>query len=94
MGSTYPQATIRLYARRDRLSAIKLQRGCSQCGYRAHAAALHFHHMDPRTKLHNVASMLTAPWERVEAEILKCVVICANCHAALEGTRWLKGRKY
>lgn len=41
-----------------------------------------FHHLDPKTKNFEVgyAASLGLKWESVEAEIRKCVVVCANCH--------------
>jgi hypothetical protein len=65
-------------ARRDRLSAIKLDRGCELCGYRASPVALQFHHL--RDKEFGIAGRYMS-WEKVEAEISKCSVLCANCHA-------------
>jgi len=66
-------------ARRDRLAARKLARGCDKCGYNKSASALDFHHRDPTTKVLNVSGTHYA-WSRVEAEIAKCDILCANCH--------------
>lgn len=43
---------------------------------------LEFDHLDPTTKLTEVVKLVEqqAAWERVEAEIAKCDVCCANCH--------------
>lgn len=64
-----------------RVNAIKLDRGCADCGYSAHAVALDFDHVNG-DKLTNVASLVgrLAPWPLIEAEIAKCEVVCANCH--------------
>lgn len=64
-----------------RVVAVKMERGCIDCGYRAHPAALHFDHRDPSTKLFAIAKGLTRSWAAIEAEIAKCDVRCANCHA-------------
>ena len=67
---------------RERLSATKLSRGCIDCGYKAYAVSLHFDHRDPKLKLFNLSSVpASTPWEVIEAEIAKCDVRCANCHA-------------
>jgi hypothetical protein len=71
--------------RREWLNAIKLERGCIDCGFKTHAAALQFDHRDPETKIkssHRRRGMTTS-WskERLLAEIAKCDVRCANCHA-------------
>lgn len=63
------------------VSAIKLERGCIDCGYREHPAALQFDHRDPKTKRFSIAKGLTRSKRAILAEIAKCEVRCANCHA-------------
>jgi cytochrome c553 len=57
---------------------------CAVCGYERCAVALHFHHVDPTTKLFavNMARGKSLAAYRAEAE--KCVLLCANCHAEVE----------
>lgn len=69
------------HGRLDRLDTIKSERGCAECGFNAHPAALQFHHRDPEQKLLGVATLANKAWERVEEEIAKCDVLCANCHS-------------
>lgn len=64
------------------VQAYKLELGCSDCGYRAHPAALEFDHLPGHVKRFNVMEKvgsysLDAIWD----EIAKCEVVCANCHA-------------
>jgi len=59
--------------------------GCALCGYDRCSAALHFHHVDPRSKrfhlsMQGVARSLAS----ARAEMAKCVLLCANCHAEIE----------
>jgi transposase len=59
---------------------------CALCGYDRFVGALQFHHVDPSTKrfdlsLKGVARAL----DTVREEARKCVVLCANCHAEVEG---------
>lgn len=44
---------------------------------------MHFDHRNPATKIKAVAAMIrnTITWEKLEAEIAKCDLVCANCHA-------------
>lgn len=65
-----------------RLDTIKMERGCTDCGYRAHPRALDFDHRDGALKTFNVSKILrsTQDWNRIQAEIDKCDVRCANCH--------------
>ena len=60
-------------------SRVKLFKGCAECGYKKHPAALHFNHIDPTKKTGNVSKMKT--WKKVKEEMRKCEVLCANCHA-------------
>jgi len=54
---------------------------CMICGYDKCKRALSFHHVDPRKKEFDLSSRgLTRSWKRIEKEIKKCVLICANCH--------------
>ena len=66
---------------RIRIDAIKLESGCVDCGYREHPQALQFDHVDPSLKQHEIGRMTGMKWSRIEAEIAKCQVRCANCHA-------------
>lgn len=54
---------------------------CTRCG-EDHPAALDFHHVDRDEKQAGVSQLVTRgrPRERIEEEMEKCVVLCANCH--------------
>jgi hypothetical protein len=63
------------------VQAIKLERGCSDCGYREHPAALDFDHLPGHVKAGKLASMACGSAKKtILAEIAKCEVVCANCH--------------
>jgi transposase-like protein len=58
---------------------------CSVCHYSRDMRALHFHHVEPELKRHEINARgagLAIATLRAEAE--KCVLVCANCHAELE----------
>ena len=58
---------------------------CRMCGYDEFDCALEFHHLDPAEKGFGIAQRgITRSIERVRAEARKCVLLCANCHAAVE----------
>ena len=67
----------------SRITAIKLERGCADCGYRLHPHALEFDHLPEYEKTAEVAHLAwsAGTWGRIAAEIAKCEVVCANCHA-------------
>jgi len=50
------------------------------CGYNGHHSALTFDHIDPITKVFNLADYKKYGWEALLNEVLKCRVLCANCH--------------
>lgn len=61
---------------------IKIASGCIDCGYAAHAEALQFDHTS-QDKKGNVSDLIRSDysWATIMAEINKCEIRCANCHA-------------
>ena len=73
------------YRNRNLAKIAKIKEsGCIQCGYNAHPETLQFHHMDPSTKKFGIGSSVMRSWEKLQAEINKCVLLCANCHCEVE----------
>lgn len=72
--------------RREWLNTLKMERGCIDCGFNSHPAALHFDHRDPSMKVMAISKMLSFSMEKILAEIEKCDVRCANCHAIRTAT--------
>jgi hypothetical protein len=63
------------------IQAIKMARGCADCGYRDHPAALDFDHLPGSVKKMRLATAAAgATLLRIQEEIAKCDVVCANCH--------------
>jgi len=85
---------------RDLTNAIKIERGCEICGYNAHACALQFDHLDPDTKYRTRKGKIVHLSDMIKgnryslptvlAEIAKCRVLCANCHAVYTHTEQRK----
>lgn len=66
-----------------KLQAIKNRGGkCSNCSYNKNMAALHFHHINPSTKLFdlNKRTFANLKKEKLQEELKKCILLCANCH--------------
>lgn len=59
---------------------------CTNCGYNKCKRALTFHHIDPKTKLFEIAGSHCRKWEKVVAELDKCCLLCQNCHSELHDT--------
>jgi transposase len=58
---------------------------CALCGYDRHPGALQFHHRDPGTKSFSLSHLgVTRSLARCRDEAMKCVLLCANCHAEVE----------
>ena len=61
---------------------------CVLCGYERCVAALHFHHVDPATKSFHLSMQgVSRSLKAARAEMAKCVLLCANCHAEVEQGR-------
>jgi transposase-like protein len=74
--------------RRRKVKAILVEEAggrCCVCGYRRNMRALHFHHVDPTQKRHEInAKGVAIALDRLRAEAKKCVLLCSNCHAEVE----------
>ena len=53
---------------------------CGICGYDRCHRNLHFHHVDPAEKDFALGQSQTAGWDRIVAEMRKCVMLCSICH--------------
>lgn len=76
------------------MQQLKLRQGCALCGYNKSSYALQFSHIDPTTKYRNRNGKIVEPSDMIKgkhrsrysaatvyAEIAKCIILCANCHA-------------
>jgi DNA-binding CsgD family transcriptional regulator len=58
---------------------------CARCGFDEYAGALHFHHLERVSKTFEIGGRgLTRSIADLRAEVAKCVLLCANCHAMVE----------
>ena len=71
---------------------------CLRCGYHRCIDALEFHHVNPAQKDFSISEKgYTRSWKKVQTELDKCMIVCANCHreihaklAALNGNIEMK----
>jgi len=76
------RANVRRDELRKKIIKYKSDHPCI-CG-ETHPAALDFHHTNKKKEFCiSTAYSNCYSWHRIEAEILKCIVICRNCHAKL-----------
>lgn len=75
---------VRRNQARFHLQKRKGESGCKECGER-HIAVLVFHHRDPNEKEADSTKMINDKWliQRIDEELEKCDVLCANCHRKL-----------
>ena len=72
---------VRYRENRALLVSYKKTCRCADCG-ETDFRVLEFHHRDPSTKTRAITKMMGGyTWQRIQEEIAKCDVLCANCHA-------------
>ena len=69
---------------------------CEHCG-ETDPRVLEFHHREPSEKDMDVTHMLSGGYsiKRIQAELDKCQVLCANCHrkVTVEQRGWFRGKR-
>jgi transposase len=77
-----------LSRRRRKMKQILVEEAggrCCLCGFQECMAALEFHHLDPETKRLEINARGTSlALDKLREEARKCVLLCSNCHAAVE----------
>ncbi len=65
-----------------KIKAVEYKGGCCEkCGYNKSLAALEFHHLDANKKDFAISTKgYTQSWNKVQEELDKCILVCANCH--------------
>lgn len=84
-GSVYCKAcsSEQTLERQRKLKAISVEYkggSCIRCGYDKYYGALEFHHLDPSKKDFNLGNSRLTSFEKVKAELDKCILVCSNCH--------------
>jgi predicted HNH restriction endonuclease len=58
-----------------------------RCGWSGNQAALQFHHQNSQEKEFTIGNVANKNWEVIKAELRKCILLCANCHAINHSTK-------
>jgi predicted HNH restriction endonuclease len=67
-----------------KIEAINLKGGkCENCGLQlqdSHYSVFEFHHRNPIEKDNDWSKLRTMSWSKIQKELDKCALLCANCH--------------
>lgn len=65
----------------QKLNSLKSKHGCSCCPERD-PSCLDFHHLNRNAKQHTIGVLVhdLKPWWLVVQELVKCIILCGNCH--------------
>lgn len=53
---------------------------CSECGFKGVPGQFDCHHVDPTTKSRGISKMRSYSEKKINEELDKCELLCANCH--------------
>jgi hypothetical protein len=67
---------------KEYIHKIKQEKGCIICK-ETEPVCLDFHHLDPNEKEFDLGNGNQSSIKKIDNEIVKCVVLCANCHRKL-----------
>lgn len=78
--STYPEGRIPVARKKQYIRSLKERTPCADCGGHYPYWVMDFDHL--RDKVFEISDMVfgTCNLRRLQAEIAKCEVVCANCH--------------
>lgn len=75
---------------RDYIDSQKEGVPCADCGKCFHKSAMHYDHLPGFVKVAGIREMVNRfqSKQMIEAEIKKCEIVCANCHAVRSYDRY------
>lgn len=79
---------------RIKVQELKTKTPCKDCDKNYPHFVMQFDHRPNSNKIDCIGMMVSknASWKRIEEEISKCELVCANCHAIRTYTRIHNGR--
>ena len=97
-GREFNTVKSRVYRATNRAKILEYYGGvltCEHCGLQDPIFSVYdFHHLYKSTKDRGIGQLINVGWDRIEAELKKCIVLCANCHRRVhyeENQETLKG---
>ena len=77
----YASKQKRKIENKEKLTQLKQKIPCSACAEYHPACCMDYHHLDSSVKEKGVSQMIQGnSWQKIEEEISKCILVCANCH--------------
>jgi hypothetical protein len=79
-----PKSEQTSWLKRKEMVRIAKDKPCQICKIKYDSVVMDLHHTDPNVKDSGVAKLMkSASYSKLQEEIDKCVVLCANCHRLL-----------
>lgn len=71
--------------KRNFVHNLKIIRGgkCEICGYDKNLAAINFHHIQKKNFGLSTRDIVSHSFEEIVEEVMKCRLLCSNCHQDL-----------
>jgi hypothetical protein len=67
--------------KRDYIRRLKEENPCMDCGNHFPYYCMQYDHRDPSDKTKKVSGLASCSYDKINEEISKCDLVCANCHA-------------
>lgn len=92
---TYLIEAVKKRRKKVRQMAVEFKGGkCQRCGYNRCIDALEFHHLESSKKDFGISDKgYTRSWKKIQAELDKCQLVCANCHRELHAQTQLSAER-
>lgn len=81
-----PKSKQTSWLKRKEIVKTAKDKPCAACGIKYDPIVMDLHHINPEEKDMNVSRILRkGSYQKLQEEIDKCIVLCANCHRMIHG---------
>lgn len=84
----HDEVRVNVRKRKKELFVDRMGGKCCICGYDKCLDALHFHHLDKETKEFKPSYLFNCSVKKIQNELEKCILVCANCHSELHSKKY------
>ena len=78
--SCFNKYCVQRWRKRKQDTVERMGGACHDCGGEFHPAVFDFHHLVPSEKEFSWTKMRLVSEAKLNQELAKCVMLCANCH--------------